>query len=75
MKPTKIRNHDYIATINKINTWARLAHNYVTSPSQSTLALLLNPNYPMQRQFILRNLKQQYTEMAHLLSKLCKLCN
>jgi len=67
MKPLKINYTN--ATLNQINTWAQLAYNYVASPN---LSKLLNPNDPMQRKFILNNLKQPYTEMAHLFSKLCK---
>jgi len=56
-------------TMSQINAWAMLAHNYVAN---SNLSKLLRSNNPLQRKFILYNLDKQYTEMAHLFSKLCR---
>jgi hypothetical protein len=36
------------------------------------LSKLLSHDNPRQRQFILHSLDEQYTEMAHLFSKLCR---
>lgn len=56
-------------TISQVTTWAMLAHNYVANPN---LSKLLSHDNPRQRQFILHSLDEQYTEMAHLFSKLCR---
>ena len=56
-------------TMSQINSWAMLAHNYVANPN---LSKLLSNDNARQRQFILFSLDQQYTEMAHLFSTLCR---
>lgn len=56
-------------TISQINAWAMLAHNYVANYN---LSKLLSHDNPRQRYFILNSLNEQYTEMAHLMSRLCR---
>jgi len=56
-------------TMSQINTWLHLAHNYVASPN---LSKLLSRDNPGMRNYILNSLDEQYTELAHLFSKLCR---